>query len=1601
MYQSAFAQMPLPQFSDSNLQSCFAEQAARNGWTVAEDVTTLSCANRGIVSMNGVDVLANLTDLDLSNNPIDQVWPLTRLNRLKRLNLAGNTKTMVNDLRQAMSSLPALTSLNLSGINIGSVNNLNGLMDPATWQPRQLIELELANTHLTDTQNGKSLDFLSRVTTLKKLNVAGNGITNPWGAMASRDLEEFDLSNSDLPFPGNLPQFTNLKKINLSGNRQVTAAEVARLISQNPGLTSIKLSGVAIGNISNLGPLPVGLTELDLGNTGVRDVNGAATLNFLQPLVNLRSLNLANNGILDATALLMMAQLEALDLSGNQLAALGNLGQLHNLTSLNLSGNRSLNFGDVANLLAGNPKLNRIGLNGLRIGQNTQWLGAIGSNGQQAGEMLELDLGNTGVDVNSLSLLQAMPNLQRLNLAGNGFSSETRLTFLSNAQKLQALDLSNNGIVDVYPLFGLTQLRKLNLSNTAVRGSDVRALLDQNQNLTSIGLNGIAIGNISNLGDLRNRQSWQPYDLTELDLGNTGLQGTNGNRGFDFLRQFPNLQNLNLAGNGIEDMPELASLEALRELDLSNNRLLGLGFGNQTGLTRLNLSDNRNLRVQEIAYLIDRNPGLQSLGLNGMAIGSFSNLGPLTDYRTGQAYNLTELDLGNTGLLDQSGQKNIEFLSRFVNLQRLNLAGNGLADVRVIGSFAALRDLDLSGNAVSDASVFAGLRNLERLNLSGNVAIPAQQLRPLLDQFINLTSLGLNGIALRDFSALGSLQNPQTGRPYDLRELDLGNTQLAANGNGNLFWLAMFPNLQRLNLAGAGLNSLQGLEGFSRMTALDVSDNTLFDLQPLYAMRGLTRLNLSGNVNLQSWTIGQVLGQNPGLTHIGLNRIALGSLDNIGAFGGSWQPMKLVELDIGNTGLRNIDGLNFLSSFPGITRLNVAGNELRSINGVHYLPGLKHLDASNNALGYVLDLGDIRTLQTLNLAGNSTLKCYELNALVSRLPGAVVTRPNLCDDLNQPPSAWAGNNQSVTEGGNVTLSGSGYDVDGTIASYAWVQTAGPGVTLAAPTSAISGFAAPTVTADTVFSFQLTVLDDKGASASSSTNVTVKPKLNLPPTVSVGANQTVFSGDRVNLSGTASDPDGSIATYSWIQINSGPALYLYPQNTANSGFTAPVVTADTVFTLVLTVADNRGASNSATTQVTVKPKPNLPPVASAGANQSVASGSNVSLTGSGTDSDGTIASYNWVQTAGPAVVLNTPKAATSGFVAPILTSDTVLTFQLTVLDNKGASASSTTNVTVKAKPNLPPVVNAGAAQSVVGGASVTLAGSATDSDGSIASYKWVQTAGPTVTLATPLAASTTFLSPVVTSNTICTFQLTAVDNRGASVATSVNVTLTPKLGLSANAGAAQTVNEGAAVILSGSGSSGDGASVYYDWVQIGGPSVSMGSYTTTGIRIITPQVNADTVLTFRLNVYNRSGSTFATTTVTVKDTGPTQNVPDLAVTDARIPSFISYVGRGNSLSVSTTTANKGLLATTVSTNTGIYLTRSPNSVKTTDYLLTSTPVRSNMLRGGTDLGDATVTMPWDVAPGEYYIGVIADYNNMMAESIETNNTYVIPQKIIVY
>jgi len=131
-----------------------------------------------------------------------------------------------------------------------------------------------------------------------------------------------------------------------------------------------------------------------------------------------------------------------------------------------------------------------------------------------------------------------------------------------------------------------------------------------------------------------------------------------------------------------------------------------------------------------------------------------------------------------------------------------------------------------------------------------------------------------------------------------------------------------------------------------------------------------------------------------------------------------------------------------------------------------------------------------------------------------------------------PPVADAGPNQAVDEGDDVILSGDGSE---NVDSYSWRQTAGAGVQLNNSNSSAPTFTAPSISGETVLTFELTVSNDSGDSSTDSVSIVVIFGNSAP--LSRPAEPAILKGEDLPIfRGTA--PDSLVAFRyegGWVQI----------------------------------------------------------------------------------------------------------------------------------------------------------------------------------------------------------------------------------------------------------------------------------------------------------------------------------------------------------------------------------------------------------------------------------------------------------------------------------
>ena len=177
---------------------------------------------------------------------------------------------------------------------------------------------------------------------------------------------------------------------------------------------------------------------------------------------------------------------------------------------------------------------------------------------------------------------------------------------------------------------------------------------------------------------------------------------------------------------------------------------------------------------------------------------------------------------------------------------------------------------------------------------------------------------------------------PAAGAPVWIPDTALRGRIAAALGKSesDIIGVRELAALVVLDVRGAGVAELTGLEYAVNLEGLDLGHNAVEDLRPLAGLASLRRLNLDG---------------------------ALGDPWQLAALSG------LKELSLRGNGLAD---LSSLSSITGLAILDVAENRIEDLTPVGALAGLRVLDVSKNATPDLSPLAGLDNLRELHVGGN-------------------------------------------------------------------------------------------------------------------------------------------------------------------------------------------------------------------------------------------------------------------------------------------------------------------------------------------------------------------------------------------------------------------------------------------------------------------------------------------------------------------------------------------------------------------------------------------------------------------------------------------------------
>ncbi|KAF5012694.1 hypothetical protein FDECE_1254 [Fusarium decemcellulare] len=369
---------------------------------------------------------------------------------------------------------------------------------------------------------------------------------------------------------------------------------------------------------------------------------------------------------------------------------------------------------------------------------------------QFCGKLVTLDASK-----NALSHLDGVPmSVRQLKVSQNML---TELTSWDHLMNLQYVDISGNEVKSLSALKGLVHLRSIRADNNQLTSLDG---LDTHDGLLSLRAR-------DNLIEEVDFSRIKVQRLTELDVCGNRITSVRN------LELAPALARLKLSKNKLARFTVSSSINALRQLDLSDNQITCLDISNMPNLHSLHADRNRIIDL--IGF--NRTRRLDSLSLREQHGEQALDLSFLST-----AYEIRKLFLSGNYL--GTFEPTVDFL----NLQLLELANCGIQSLPDnLGQLMPnLRTLNINFNAIHDLEPLRFIPRLKKLLVAGNRLADSTLVTELLIEFPHLTQLDLrdNPVTLGFYPSVQVLVAMDRGGyvdPFVLPDGDVERDELFAS----------------------------------------------------------------------------------------------------------------------------------------------------------------------------------------------------------------------------------------------------------------------------------------------------------------------------------------------------------------------------------------------------------------------------------------------------------------------------------------------------------------------------------------------------------------------------------------------------------------------------------------------------------------------------------------------------------------------------------------------------------------------------------------------------------------------------------------------------
>lgn len=296
------------------------------------NVERLAVANHAITSVQELEALGKLEDLDLSDNRLTSVTGIADL-PLKQLDLSNNPIVSLTEIEAPKT----LQTLRINGAKIGSLAGL----------PRftELRSLELSGNSL------ESLAFDGTAPSIRSLNVRQGPMKTTAGLEAFPNLEVLSIGD-EIRLVEGLERCAKLERIELHGPvEEITEASLEVLVALKKRGGKVKIYGTddVFIRFPQLKLPPK--EEPRRGGLSYRGepmtIKGLAGLYSAEELGEVDSLTLTSCYLTDTDGLDAFTAVTALDLGRNSISSVSGLAALPNLESADLEQNKLVSVADI------------------------------------------------------------------------------------------------------------------------------------------------------------------------------------------------------------------------------------------------------------------------------------------------------------------------------------------------------------------------------------------------------------------------------------------------------------------------------------------------------------------------------------------------------------------------------------------------------------------------------------------------------------------------------------------------------------------------------------------------------------------------------------------------------------------------------------------------------------------------------------------------------------------------------------------------------------------------------------------------------------------------------------------------------------------------------------------------------------------------------------------------------------------------------------------------------------------------------------------------------------------------------------------------------